>query len=293
MSNEDGLFPLTIEVSEVRDITPRMRRITFAGRGVELYAADPTKVPNIKLVFPRADGRLDQPGNDGTGRLTWPDPTVKQMVRTYTVRHLDPAAGEMDIDFVKHGDEGLASGWAEHAKPGDVIGAAGGGGVVAPSSDWYLIVGDETALPAIGRMLERLPEGARGVAVIEVADELEEQDLSSPADIDIRWVHRNGAPGGTTTHLLDAATAVEVPEGDVKKFAWVSAESKTVIAMRKWLRNDAGFDRKATLVIGYWRFGMTETGYGKATDHDRVDDEHDLELTESGHGHGHGHGHTH
>ncbi|MEE2035161.1 SIP domain-containing protein [Rhodococcus chondri] len=99
-------------------------------------------------------------------------------------------------------------------------------------------------------------------------------------------VHRNGAPAGTTTHLLDAATAVEIPEGDVKKFAWVSAESKTVIAMRKWLRTDAGFDRRATLVIGYWRHGMTETGYGKATDHDRVDDEHDLEVPRHGHGHG-------
>lgn len=277
MSNEDGLLPAVIEVARVVDITPHMRRITFAGRGVEVYAKDPTRVPNIKLVFPRENGDLDLPGNDGTGRLLWPDPTVKQMIRTYTVRRLDPAAGEMDIDFVKHGDEGLASGWAEHAQPGDRIGAAGGGGVVAPVADWYLIVGDETALPAIGRMLERLPEGARGVAVIEVADEHEQQDLPSPADIEIRWVHRNGAPAGTTTHLLDAATAVALPAGDVKRFAWVSAESKTVQAMRKWLRAEARFDRKATLVIGYWRIGMSETGYGKAADHDRVDGEHDDE----------------
>ncbi|MFZ2529429.1 MAG: siderophore-interacting protein [Rhodococcus sp. (in: high G+C Gram-positive bacteria)] len=277
MPNEDGLLPAVIEVARVVDITPRMRRITFAGAGVAVYASDPTRVPNIKLVFPRANGDLDLPENDGTGRLLWPDPTVKQQIRTYTVRRLDPAAGEMDIDFVKHGDEGLASGWAEHAQPGDRIGAAGGGGVVAPVADWYLIVGDETALPAIGRMLERLPEGARGVAVIEVADEHEQQNLTSPADIDIRWIHRNGAHAGTTTHLLDAATAVPLPDGDVKRFAWVSAESKTVLAMRKWLRAEADFDRKTTLVIGYWRIGMSETGYGKAADHDRVDGEHDDE----------------
>ncbi|WP_226435388.1 siderophore-interacting protein [Rhodococcus yananensis] len=279
MSNEIGLLPTVIEVARIVDITPRMRRITFAGHGVEVYASDPTRVPNIKLVFPRPNGELDLPDNDGTGRLRWPDPTVKQFVRTYTVRRLDPVAAEMDIDFVKHGDEGLASGWAEHARPGDRIGAAGGGGVVAPASDWYLIVGDETALPAIGRMLERLPEGARGVAVIEVADEHEHQELTSPADIEIRWVHRDGAPAGTTDSLLDAACAVAVPEGDVKRFAWVSAESRTVRAMRTWLRADGRFDRRSTLVIGYWHIGMSETGYGRSSDHDRVDDEHDDELS--------------
>ncbi len=275
MSNEDGLLPSVIEVAKVEDITPRMRRVTFAGRGVEVYASDPTRVPNIKLIFPRENGDLDLPVNTGGRRLEWPDPTLKAQVRTYTVRRLDPAASEMDIDFVRHGDEGLASAWAARARPGDRIAAAGGGGIVAPPADWYLIVGDETALPAIGRMLERLPEGARGTAVVEVADEGERQDLRSPADIEIRWVHRDGAPAGTTTHLADAATTVPIPDGELKRFAWVSAESATVLRMRRYLRNEAGFDRRSTLVIGYWRHGMTETGYGRTTDHDRDFTEHD------------------
>lgn len=288
MTNEYGMLPVLIEVTKIEDITPHMRRITFAGPGVAEYASVPGRVPNIKLVFPREDGRLDVPARNGWGRLAWPDPTVKQQVRTYTVRHLDPEAGEMDIDFVKHGDEGLASGWAEHARPGDVIAAAGAGGVVAPPADWYLIVGDETALPAIGRMLEHMHEDATGVAVIEIADEHERQELRRPAGVEIRWVHRDGVPAGTTTRLFEVATAVEIPAGDITKFAWVSAESQNVLALRKWLRKDAGFDRKATLVIGYWRRGMTETGYGKTADHDRVDGEHDGPLVPEGeHEHAH------
>lgn len=132
--------------------------------------------------------------------------------------------------------EGLASGWAEHARPGDVIGAAGGGGVTAARADWYLVVGDETALPAIGRMLE---------------------------------------------HMHADATGVAIPGGAVTKFAWVSAESKTALAMRKWLRSEAGIDRRSTLVIGYRRRGMSETGYGTAADHDRVGDEHEHEHAQT------------
>ncbi len=290
MTNEYGMLPVLIEVARVEDITPHMRRITFAGPGVAEYASVPGRVPNIKLVFPRANGRLEVPARNGWGRLAWPDPTVKQQVRTYTVRRLDPETAEMDIDFVKHGDEGLASGWAEHARPGDVIAAAGAGGVTAGEADWYLVVGDETALPAIGRMLEHMREDATGVALIEVADEHEQQDLRHPEGVEIRWIHRHGAPAGTTDQLFDAATAVKIPGGDVTKFAWVSAESKTVLAMRKWLRNEAGFDRKATLVIGYWRRGMTETGYGKTADHDRVEDEHDEVIP---HDHDHDHQHAH
>lgn len=268
-----GTLPSVIEVARVTDVTPLMRRVTFAGPGVATYAHDPSRVPNIKLVFPDPAGELTLPVGDASGRLTWPDPTVRQRVRTYTVRRLDAENAEMDVDFVRHGDEGLASGWAERARPGSLIGAAGGGGITAPPSDWYLIVGDETALPAIGRMLESLHPQARGVALVEIDNPAEQQELTRPDGVQVQWLHRDGAPAGTTDLLVDAARAVELPsEGSV--FAWVSAESKVVVTLRGHLRKNAGLDRKSTLVIGYWRKDATETEYGRASDHDRDFDEH-------------------
>ncbi|MFD1815435.1 siderophore-interacting protein [Rhodococcus gannanensis] len=255
------------------DVTPLMRRVTFAGAGVATYAHDPSRVPNVKLVFPDPDGNLVLPVGSASGRLSWPDPTVRQRVRTYTVRRLDPEKAEMDIDFVRHGDEGLASAWAERAQPGSAIGAAGGGGITAKESDWYLVVGDETALPAIGRMLERLHPDARGVALVEIDNPAEEQDLVRPVGVEVRWLHRNGAPAGSTELLIDAAKSVELPT-DGSVFAWVSAESRVVLELRRYLRVEAGLNRKVTLVIGYWRLNATETEYGHTADHDRDFDEH-------------------
>ena len=271
----EGPLPSVIEVARVTDVTPRMRRITFAGPGVATYAVDPTRVPNIKLVFPDPDtGELALPVGAADGRLSWPDPSIRCRVRTYTIRRLDAESAEMDIDFVRHGDEGLASSWAERAEPGSRIGAAGGGGITALTSDWYLIVGDETALPAIGRMLERLHPDARGVALVEVDNPDERQDLTKPVGVQLRWLYRHGAPAGTTELLTDAARAAAIPTDGSTVFAWVSAESKVVLALRKYLRRDAGIDRKATLVIGYWRRDATETEYGHTSDHDRDFDEH-------------------
>lgn len=271
----EGALPTVIEVVRVHDVTPLMRRVTFGGEGVATYASDPTRVPNIKLVFPDPDtGELALPIGSASGRLTWPHPDIRRRVRTYTIRHLDAEKAEMDIDFVRHGDEGLASAWAERAMPGAAIGAAGGGGITARPSDWYLVVGDETALPAIGRMLERLHPDARGVALVEVDNPVERQELAAPEGMSVQWLYRHGAPAGTTTLLVDAAREVAIPDDGSSLFAWVSAESEVVLEMRRYLRHVAGFDRKATLVIGYWRRDATETEYGKASDHDRDFDEH-------------------
>lgn len=279
-----GTLPALAEVVRVTDITPRMRRVTFGGEGAALYAADPTRVPNIKISFPDPEtGEFDLPWFDEDG-VRFRSPDAKRLVRTYTVRRLDPVAGEFDIDFVRHGDEGLASAWAERARPGSLLGALGGGGVVAAEADWYLIVGDETALPAIGRMLEGLPASAGGKAFIEIADDAERQDLRTDSQVEVVWLSRNGAPAGTTTLLTDAVADVVPPtEGDPRVFAWVGAESRVAVWMRRHLRDGLGLDRKQTLVIGYWRRGDDETTYGATADHDRDHDEHDKELDDHDH----------
>lgn len=285
--DQSGSLPALAEVIRVVDVTPRMRRVTFGGEGAATYASDPTRVPNIKIAFPDpVTGEFQLPWFDEHGRVQFATPEDKRLVRTYTVRRLDPLTGEFDVDFVRHGDEGLASAWAERARPGSMVGALGGGGVVAAEADWYLIVGDETALPAIGRMLEGLPAGAGGRALIEIADDDERQDLVTASDVEVEWLSRGGRAAGTTSLLTDAVADLELPtEGDPRIFAWVGAESRVAVWMRRHLRETLGLDRKHTLVIGYWRRGTDETTYGLTADHDRDHEEHDVELGDHDHDH--------
>lgn len=271
-------------VEAVEDLTPGMRRVVFGGPGVASYLAAGPHVPNIKLYFPAPGAELDLP-EKVDGRWSF-EPGQRERVRTYTVRRLDRDASRLAVDFVRHGDEGLASAWAERAVPGAELGALGGGGLVVRDGAWVLLAGDETALPAIGSTLERFaaerPE-QRGLALIEVAGPEEEQDLTAPDGFEVRWLHRRpgGAaapassrppvPAGTTKLLQEALAAVELPAAELaagQVRIWVSAESAVVRFARAHLKR-LGFDRRHQLIIGYWHRGMTETGYTRSTDHDR------------------------
>ena len=259
-------------VASVTDVTPGMRRVVFTGEPVGEYLADGL-LPNIKLLFPQADGTYGVPELDDPSSQERTDirhrPDLRVRVRTYTVRAFDAQSKSLTVDFVNHGDEGLASGWAVRARPGSTLCAPGGGGRSIGASDTYLLVGDETALPAIGNILESMDPTATGTAYIEIADDGERQDLVAPDGVDVVWLSREGAPAGTTTLLQDAVAAHELPDG---VFAWASAESAQTLAIRKDLRA-RGIDRKSMLVIGYWRRGFTEIDYATTSDHDRDDAE--------------------
>ena len=137
--------------------------------------------------------------------------------RTYTVRAFDPAAGELTIDFVHHGDVGLAGPWAAAARPGDPLLLLGPGGAYAPdaAADWHLLVGDESALPAIGAALERVPAGVPVHALVEVDGPADELELTSPGRLDLRWCHRDAGRSG---QLVDALAALPFPAGRVHAF---------------------------------------------------------------------------
>lgn len=261
--------PLRVEL--VEDITPMMRRVHFGGSGVAGYVAAGPHIPNIKLYFPVPGQPLDLPDRGDQG-YAW-GPGQRERVRTYTVRSL--SAGTLAVDFVRHGDDGLASGWAERAVPGDELGALAGGGAVVGQARWVLLMGDETALPAIGGLLERFGPEQRGLVLIEVAGPREEQDLPVPAGVELRWLHRNGAAPGTTTLLQDALAGVDFPSPELaaeQVRVWVSAESAVVRFARAHLKA-RGFARRHQLIIGYWHLGMNEPGYARGTDHDRVQGE--------------------
>jgi NADPH-dependent ferric siderophore reductase len=121
-----------------------------------------------------------------------------------------------------------------------------------------VLVGDETGLPGIARILEGLPESAQGVALIEVADAAEEQPLDGPHGVKVLWLHRNGAPAGTTSLLLDALRAVEFPSERDDIFAWVGAEYSAFRSIRGYLRTEIGLARAQMIAFSHWRHGMSE-----------------------------------
>jgi NADPH-dependent ferric siderophore reductase len=131
----------------------------------------------------------------------------------------------------------------------------GPGGGDLPQAEWYLFAGDETALPAIGRILANLPAGCKATAVIEVADESEEQPLCSAAELEIRWIHRNGAPAGTTTLIEDAIRAIDIPSEEVRRFIWAGCEQKSCRCLKKLLRTEWRVPTTDHLVVSYWRSG--------------------------------------
>ncbi|WP_405579392.1 siderophore-interacting protein [Streptomyces sp. NBC_01190] len=179
--------------------------------------------------------------------------------RTYTVRAWDEAAGELTVDFVHHGDEGLAGPWAARAEPGDGLYFMGPGGAYAPDpqAGWHLLAGDESALPAIGAALERLLPGAVAKVFLEVPAPEDEQKLTTAADAEIVWLHRASQPVGAA--LVAAVGALDFPPGDVHAF--VHGEAGFVKELRRHLRLDREIPRDRLSISGYWRRGADEDGW--------------------------------
>jgi NADPH-dependent ferric siderophore reductase len=173
--------------------------------------------------------------------------------RDYTPRRHDAKAGELDIDFVLHGD-GPAATWATHAALGHWLVAGGpkGSRIVPDDFDNYVFIGDETALPAIGRRLEELPPQPRAITLVEVADAGEHQPLPSRASVERLWVHRGHAPAGQGDGLLQALRKLRLPPGDT--FVWGAGESRVMRAVRQHLEA-AGHNEDWIKTSGYWKLG--------------------------------------
>lgn len=257
-----GLRPVDLlTVSAVTTVTPAVRRVTLTAPGDVVAAAGPT----LSLLVPRVGDRgpaWPQVARDG--RIVWPQGSHGVSMRRYTAQRQDPAAGELDIDFVLHGD-GPAATWAAAARPGDVLGVASAAPLGETPAGWLLLVGDETALPAIGRILGGADPGTRGLVLAEVAGPEEEQSLPAPGGVEVRWLHRAGTEPGLSTLLVDAVAGLERPTGE-DVFAWVAAESATVRAVRADLRGRWGLRRTQHHAIGYWRRGRAMSSAGGDAD---------------------------
>ncbi|MFE2280544.1 siderophore-interacting protein [Streptomyces sp. NPDC059454] len=248
--------PHTAEVVRTEQLTPHMRRVVLGGEGLSDFSADTCTDHYVKLLFPAAGATYPEPFDlqrirEEFPREQWP------VTRTYTVRQWDAEHRELTLDFVVHGDEGLAGPWAANVRPGEVVRFMGPGGAYAPdpAADWHLLVGDESALPAIARSLEALPHGARAFAFVEISGPDEEQKIDS--DVEVRWLHRGGRPVGEA--LVEAVRNLDFPEGRVHAF--VHGEAHFVKELRRLLRVDRGIPREDLSISGYWRLGHDEDGW--------------------------------
>ncbi|MBX7468103.1 MULTISPECIES: siderophore-interacting protein [Streptomyces] len=242
-------------------ITPHMVRVVLGGESLAGFGVGEYTDHYIKLLFPAQGVSYPEPFDMERIRAEFPRAQWPS-TRAYTVRDWDAELGELSVDFVVHGDEGLAGPWALRVQPGETVRFLGPGGGYAPdpAADWHLLAGDESALPAIAAALERMPAGALVHAFVEVAGPEEEQKLSTPDGVAVTWLHRGEHAVGS--QLVGAVKDLEFPAGDVHAF--VHGEAGFVKELRALLRVERGVPRERLSISGYWRLGQDDDAWRAA-----------------------------
>jgi len=259
---EYSAFPVTVARREM--ISPNFLRLTVAGDALQHFA--PWGVDQrIKLVLPLPGGGLADFGllaeptphpSDWYTRWKALPPDERNVLRTYTPAAIRPEVGEIDVDIYLHSPDGPASRWARGARVGDALvitgpdvrnGWTGYGIHWQPPEQFssFLLVADETAIPAVRNIALSLPPAARGVAIVEIGDHADDVTVAglSP-QVDVRVVGR-----GETE---DAVRAWAWPDVDI---AWLAGESGVVTASRRVLVRELGVPRERVAFLGYWREG--------------------------------------
>lgn len=298
--------PFRVTVARVHQLSPHFVRVTFTGDDLDAFGVDRLD-QRMKIVFPLEGNRMSDFGADdpetiadGTWYARWralPD-AERNPFRTYTVRAVRPEDREVDVDMVAHGDGGPASRWLNHARPGQEVVLIGPDVHSVDSAvgiDWHpgdarcvLLVGDETAAPAICSIIESLPAGRSAQAFIEVPDRADVVPLEVPVGSTVTWLARGDGPAGSVLDpavrqwaarnrpvyraaLADAAQQLE--EVDVDReliwdspeaqdtgdfYAWLAGEAGVIKTLRRFLVSETGIDRKRIAFMGYWRTGKAE-----------------------------------
>lgn len=228
--------------------SPHMVRLELGGPGYAEFTDNQQTDAYVKLAFPTGEG---------------------EVVRTYTVRRNDPARQCITVDFVVHGESGIAAPWAATARVGDTITVRGPGGAYAPraDADWHLLAGDESALPAISAALEAMPAGAPVKAFVEVAGPEDEIAIDSEAILELTWVHRGGSAdevgddrAGDNAPLIAAVRDADWLPGTPQVF--IHGEAQAVMKnLRGYIRSVRGVPAEWCSISGYWRRGATEDGF--------------------------------
>jgi NADPH-dependent ferric siderophore reductase len=225
-----------LTIARVEQLAATMRRIVLVGPELEQFTSLGFD-DHVKVFFPSSEGPV---------------------MRDFTPRHFDAAAGELWIDFYQHAT-GPAAEWAARATVGQplTVGGPRGSAVISLEGiDAHVLVGDETALPAIGRRLEELPGGAHALVVVESDGEAQGYPLRSDASLEVINVGRTSAPSGQPAgEIIAKLRDVTFPPG--RCFIWVATESNAARAIRRYLTDERGIDRHWVKAAGYWQRGKT------------------------------------
>jgi NADPH-dependent ferric siderophore reductase len=253
--------PMAVSVLSVEQLSASMVRVNFSGDDLARFQTSAFTDCYVKLMFPRPGVQYPEPLNIAEVQASYPQDQWP-VVRTYTVRAFDPEALVMTIDFVVHGDQGIAGPWAAAARPGDRLHLSGPGGGYAPDpqASWHLLVGDESALPAIAAAIDALPADASGHVLIEVPGPESEITLAVPAGVAITWVHAGHSTPGS--RLVEWVAAVQIPTAGTQAF--VHGEAGFVAQLRQLLRVDRALPKESLSISGYWRLGVNDEGWRAA-----------------------------
>lgn len=261
----------TFEVVRREQLTDHMVRLVLGGNGengFDTFSPNEFSDAYVKIAIVP----------DGVDVAALPKPLTldsfqelpaeqRPTVRTYTVRNVDTERGEITIDFVVHGEQGVAAPWAAAVQPGQPAYLMGPSGAYTPdpAADWHLLAGDEAALPAISAALEALPDNAIGKVFIEVAGPGDEIALTAPDGVEVTWIHRGGRAdlvgddhAGDNAPLIAAVKEAAWLPGQVQVF--IHGEAQAVMHnLRPYIRKERGVPAKwAASISGYWRRGRTE-----------------------------------
>ena len=234
--------PRTLEVQRKKLITPHMLRVTLGGPGLDGFPTD-SDGGYIKLRLAEPDGEAGKP-----------------LIRTYTVRHYDAEARELDVDFVIHDSDGPAANWATACEPGDKIKVGGPGPkkLLDFNADWFLLAGDMSALPAISANIERMGPDAKGYALLEIIDVADQQPLETPPDLKVEWIV-NSDPEVENSVLFDRVKALEWLPG--RPYVWVAGEFSQSLSIRALMKSERNVTREQMYVSSYWQIGKNEDGH--------------------------------
>jgi len=241
-----------LRVLNTEKITPRVQRIHFYCEDIEQY--NHSEKLHIRLILPpekvAAKDWLNTPANTKLKKLT-----DNYCIKRYTIRQIDTQQQRITIDFVLHTASIFCPGadWAAHASEGFTIGMIGPGVSDIKTADWYVLAGDETALPAIGRTLESLDHNATGEIFIEVHNKDEKQNLLHPDTLNIHWLYRNGIDAKNSLLLYNAIEQLKLKPEACNPFIWVAGEVGVCNKIRTMAKRKFTLDKKRVQIAGHWQ----------------------------------------
>ncbi|REE75491.1 NADPH-dependent ferric siderophore reductase [Rhodococcus wratislaviensis] len=255
----------TMVVERTEWLTPHMVRVYLGGPGFADYRSRNETDSYVKMVLPIPGVEYSEPFDLERIRREMPKES-HPVVRTYTVRRVDAVLRQIAIDFVVHGESGVAAPWAARTTPGDIVRFLGPGGGYRPdaAAPWHLLAADESGLPALAAALEAMPATATVRAYIEVTGPDDEIELQAPADTCITWIHRGASShevdddrAGDNSPLVAAVRGAEWLDGEPHVF--IHGEAAAVMQnLRRYVLQERSVSGAHTSISGYWRRGRSE-----------------------------------